>query len=132
MAHFAVLDESNVVTAVYVLGDDDCKDGDGNESEAVGITFCVSLWGAGTYKQTSYNHNKRKQYAAVGGTYDASADEFVASQPLGCASWTLDSDNDWQPPHACPAPHATEQRSYTWDENAYQADNATGWVYTVI
>tara|TARA_R110001592_G_scaffold224213_1_gene479784 strand:+ start:1559 stop:1954 length:396 start_codon:yes stop_codon:yes gene_type:complete len=130
MAHFAVLDENNVVTAVNVIGDDDCKDGDGNESEAVGITFCTSLWGAGTYKQTSYNNNKRKQYATVGGTYDASADQFVDAKPY--PSWTLDSDNDWQPPYARPADHATEQRMWRWDESAYQADNSTGWVYTVM
>jgi hypothetical protein len=135
MAHFAVLDENNVVTTVNVVADADCLDGDGNESEAVGIAFCEALWGVGTYKQTSYNHNMRKQYACIGGAYDASANEFVCIQPA--ASWTLDSDNDWQPPIALPsdageivnaAGISEEQKVYDWDEDAYQADNSTGWV----
>ena len=82
MAHFATLNGSNVVTAVNVIGDSDCLDGDGNESEAVGIAFCVSLWGAGTYKQTSYNNNIRKQYAEVGGSYDASKNKFLSLSML--------------------------------------------------
>ena len=119
MAHFAVLDGSNNVTAVNVIADADCLDGE-SESEAVGIAFCESLWGAGTYKQTSYNNNMRKQFAKVGGTYDPVRDEYVAVKPS--ASWTLDSKNDWQPPIPKPAPN------YRWDESAHQADNSTGWI----
>tara|TARA_R110000765_G_scaffold233804_1_gene336899 strand:- start:230 stop:619 length:390 start_codon:yes stop_codon:yes gene_type:complete len=123
MAHFAVLDGSNVVTAVHVVADADCLDGDGNESEAVGIAFCEALWGAGTYKQTSYNHNMRKQYGFVGTTYDASADAFISPKPY--PSWTLDSDNDWEAPLSKPS--ATYPMVAVWNESAYQADNATGW-----
>ena len=54
MAHFAQLDDSNVVLAVNVIADADCLDGE-TESEAVGVAFCKSLWGADTiWKQTSY------------------------------------------------------------------------------
>ena len=58
--------------------------------------------------RTSYNHNIRKQYAGIGYTYDADADEFVAPQPF--PSWTLDSNNDWQ------APTPKPEGSFIWDE----------------
>ena len=93
MAHFAQLDDSNVVLTVNVIADEDCLDGD-TESEAVGIAFCKSLWGADTiWKQTSYNGTIRKQFAEVGGTYDASADVFILIKPF--ASWTLNGSKDW-------------------------------------
>tara|TARA_R110002167_G_scaffold319973_1_gene525825 strand:+ start:314 stop:694 length:381 start_codon:yes stop_codon:yes gene_type:complete len=120
MAHFAVIDGSNNVTAVNVIADADCLDGDGNESEAVGITFCEALWGAGTYKQTSYNGNIRKQYAMVGGTYDPVRNEYVDIKDF--ASWTLNATNDWT------APLVKPEGNYYWDEDAYQVDNTTGWV----
>ena len=123
MAHFAVLDGSNIVTTINVIADADCLDGDGNESEAVGIAFCESLWGVGTYKQTSYNNNIRKQFARVGDSYDASANEFVRPKPH--ASWTLDDDTCyWEAPMAYP----DDGEAYTWDEDVYQADNTKGWV----
>tara|TARA_R110002167_G_scaffold160748_1_gene356885 strand:- start:2584 stop:2976 length:393 start_codon:yes stop_codon:yes gene_type:complete len=126
MAHFAVIDGSNLVTAVHVVADADCLDGDGNESEAVGIAFCESLWGVGTYKQTSYNNNFKKQFARIGDSYDASANEFVRPKPH--ASWTLDGSNDWEAPLSKPS--VTYPIEIHWDETAYQADNATGWVQT--
>ena len=123
MAHFASLDENNIVTAVNVIANSDCLDGDGNESEAVGITFCKSLWGDDTiWKQTSYNDNFKKQYAAVGGKYDPVRNEFIDPQPF--SSWTLSATNDWTPPKAKP----DDGKDYLWDESAYQADNEDGWV----
>ena len=124
MAHFAVLDGNNIVTAVHVVADADCLDGSDNESEAVGITFCEALWGAGTYKQTSYNNNIRKQYAEIGDTYDAAKDKYIKPQPY--ASWTLNADDDWESPLGV-QPHAVG-KSYNWDEAGYQSDNSTGWV----
>ena len=124
MAHFAVLNDSNVVTAINVISNADCLDESNNESEAVGIAFCVSLWGVGTYKQTSYNNNMRKQYAVIGGTYDSTKNKFIAAKPH--ASWTLNSDDDWQSPLG--AMPVKEDFGYTWNESAYQADNSTGWV----
>ena len=127
MAHFAQLNDSNVVLAVNVIADADCLDDDNNESEAVGIAFCKSLWGSDTiWKQTSYNNRIRKQLAEPGGTYDATADEFVSVKPF--ASWVLDSNNDWQAPISKPSIPAG--KTAIWDESAYQADNSTGWVLT--
>jgi hypothetical protein len=76
MAHFAKLDENNVVTQVIVVSNAELIDSDGEESEAKGIEFCQRLLG-GTWVQTSYNGNFRKNYAGVGYTYRADIDEFV-------------------------------------------------------
>ena len=90
MAHFAEIDSSNTVLRVIVVAD---------EHEANGAEWCHDLLG-GTWVQTSYNHNIRKQYAGVGFTYDADADVFIAPQPY--PSWTLDTNHDWQPPTPMP------------------------------
>jgi hypothetical protein len=68
----------------------------------------------GTWVQTSYNHNIRKQYAGIGFTYDADADVFVAPQPF--PSWSLDSNHDWQPPTPKP------EGNFVWDEQT------TSWI----
>ena len=112
MAHFAELDNNNTVLRVIVVSNDDCKDASGNESEAVGAAFCERLLG-GTWVQTSYNHNMRKQYAGIGYTYDADADVFVSPQPF--PSWSLDENHDWQPP--VPMPEGDEDTSYYWSED---------------
>ena len=145
MAHFAVIDGSNIVIAINVIADSDCLDGDDNESEAVGIAFCVSLFGAGTYKQTSYNTHGgkhydndtgledsgtplRKQFAEIGDTYDVVKNKFIKPQPY--ASWTLNADDDWESPLGI-QPHAVG-KSYDWDESAYQDVRSTGWVETIM
>jgi len=132
MAHFAELDENNIVTQVIVVGNDDIKDVNGNEVEEIGVAFCKKLLGADTrWKQTSYNNNFRVRYAGIGYSFSEELNAFIPPQPY--ASWTLDSDTaDWVSPLGA-APALTdaevEARSYyRWDEDAYQADNTTGWV----
>jgi len=104
MAHYAFLDENNVVTEV-IVGKDENELIDGLTPQQWYGNFrgqvCV---------RTSYNNNIRKQYAGIGFTYDADADEFVAPQPF--PSWTLDSNNDWQPPVAKP----NNGNYYYWNE----------------
>ena len=109
MAHFAQLDENNVVTQVIVVHNNDCLDADGNESEAVGAAFCQSLLG-GNWKQTSYNGNIRKNYAGIGYTYNEIRDAFVAPQPF--PSWVLNEDAKWE----APVPMPTDNKRYLWDE----------------
>ena len=83
MAHFAELDNNNIVTRVIVVGDANCLDANGQESEAVGIAFCQSLFGPNTrWVQTSLSGNVRGKYAGVGDTYDLVADVFVAPPPI--------------------------------------------------
>lgn len=81
MAHFARLNEQNIVEEVIVVSNEDCLDSNGNESEEVGITFCNSLI-PGTWIQTSYNHNFRKNYAGIGYTYDSDRNAFIAPKPV--------------------------------------------------
>jgi hypothetical protein len=131
MAHFAKLDENNVVTQVIVVDNKDITDPHtGQEDEILGIAFCKKLLG-GNWKQTSYNNSTRVRYAGIGYSYNAALDAFVPPQPY--ASWTLDNDTaDWVSPLGA-APELTEAEVeaasfYRWDEEAYQADNTTGWV----
>lgn len=76
MAHFAQLDENNVVTQVIVVSNDVLVD-NGVEREELGVQFCESHFG-GKWVQTSYNANFRGKYAAIGDTYDPAANVFVA------------------------------------------------------
>lgn len=80
MAHFAKINESNVVEEVIVIDNSVLDDGNGNEVEQQGIDFIVNDLGLpGTWLQTSYNHNLRGMYAEIGGTYDSTHDKFVPS-----------------------------------------------------
>ena len=73
MAHFAKLDENNVVLRVSVIDNSNTLDGDGNESESVGVAYINSIHpheaGQFTWKQTSYNNNFRGNYAGIGMVY---------------------------------------------------------------
>ena len=110
MAHFAKLDENNVVIFVTVGRDED----NGKEAELSARTGDV-------YKQTSYNTHGgvhalggtpfRKNYAGLGYTYDAVRDAFIAPKPY--SSWLLNEDSClWEPPVAYP----TDDKRYSWDE----------------
>jgi hypothetical protein len=111
MAHFAQLNESNVVTQVIVVHNNELMH-DGVEQEAKGVAFCQSLFGAQTnWKQTSYNGNMRKNYAGVGYTYDAVRDAFIAPKPY--PSWVLDEATcQW----GAPVPMPQDGKIYRWDE----------------
>jgi len=90
MAHFAELDENNIVLRVVVVHNNELLDDMGlGESEQKGIDFCVSLFG-GRWIQTSYNGRIRKNYAGQGFTYDPQRDAFIPPQPG--PEWTLDEN----------------------------------------
>ena len=122
MAHFAELDQDNIVTRVIVISNADIVDGDGVEQEALGVAVCRAICGAETnWVQTSYNSNFRKQYAGVGMKYEADADLFynpVSPYP----SWVLDENFDWQPP----TPMPDDGKPYSWDEDSLS------WVEIVV
>jgi hypothetical protein len=109
MAHFAKLDNNNVVLSVHVVNNA-CLDPDNEEQS--GIEF-LTEWSNGysRWKQTSYNSTFRKRYAGIGYFYDENNDVFIAPQPY--ASWTLDQDFAWQPP----SPYPNDGHLYVWDEN---------------
>ena len=76
MAHFAELDDNNIVTRVIVVHNNELLDKNGNEFEQKGIDFCIAHYG-GTWIQTSYNSNFRGTYAGIGMIYDPISDVFV-------------------------------------------------------
>jgi hypothetical protein len=78
MAHFAKIDENNIVVEVIVVHNDVLLDDNGVEQESLGVSFCSELLG-GNWVQTSYNGNFRALYAMAGMTYDESNDVFVAA-----------------------------------------------------
>ena len=112
MAHYAQIDENNIFTQVIVIDNKDTADANGVEKEYIGAAFCERLFG-GTWKQTSYNGNIRKNYAGIGYSYNTDIDAFVAPKPY--ASWTLDANAQWQPPVAMPT-DATMENPYAWNE----------------
>lgn len=115
MAHFAELDSNNVVLRVVVVNNAELLDGDGVEQESLGAAFCQDLFG-GTWKQTSYNGNTRKNFAGIGYTYDSGRDAFIAPQPY--ASWVLNETTcRWEAPVARP----TDGR-YVWNEETTSWD----------
>lgn len=141
MAHFAQLDENNIVVYVTVISNGDILDENGNESEEMGIQLCKDLMGQDTkWVQTSYNSNFRHRYAGIGDFYDEvhqvfippgyhydeqynrvvldgtsynpEYDDFIPPQPHPL--WWYDPErNKWRPPF--PKPMTTHQ--YEWDES---------------
>jgi hypothetical protein len=115
MAHFAELDETNIVKQVIVVNNNELLDENGNESEQKGIDFCVSLFG-GTWVQTSFNGTIRKNFAGAGFTYDFVNNWFFAPKPY--PSWTLDANARWQ----APTPYPTDNKFYSWNEETLSWD----------
>lgn len=112
MAHFAQLDENDVVTTIIVVHNNELLDQDGFEVEQKGIDFCKSLFGQDTnWIQTSYNGNFRKNYACGGGTYNKELDAFIAPKPY--TSWILNTDTcKWE----APIPKPDQDKLYIWNE----------------
>lgn len=77
MAHFAQLNENNIVTQVIVVDNNNILDDSGNESEIKGIEFCKNLLGGDKWIQTSFNGNFRGVYAGIGYYYDTINDIFI-------------------------------------------------------
>jgi hypothetical protein len=102
MAHYAFLDENNIVTEV-IVGIDETELIEGLDPETWYSNFRGQLC-----KRTSYNNKIRKQYAGIGYKYDADADVFIAPQPY--LSWSLDNNFNWQ------APIEKPEGNWYWDE----------------
>jgi hypothetical protein len=106
MAHWAEINEGNIVLRVLV-GDNNDPNGD------EGYQWLIDNLG-GRWIKTSYNNNIRKQYAGVGFYYDEENDVFIAPKPF--ESWILDKNFDWQAPISKPR----EDRFYIWNEQETQ------------
>ena len=107
MAHYAFLNEQNMVTEVIVGR---------HETEIVdGISDWEKYYGeirGQVCKRTSYNGNIRKNYASIGYTYDFERDAFIAPKPF--TKWILNEDTcRWEPP----IPYPTDGKQYLWNDN---------------
>jgi hypothetical protein len=101
MAHFAEIDENNVVIQILVTD---------NNAPNEGYDWLVENLG-GTWVQTSYNGNIRKNFAGIGFTYNSELDAFIAPKPFD--SWLLDEETcQWK----SPTPYPTDGFTYFWNE----------------
>ena len=112
MAHYAFLDQNNIVTEVIV--------GKNENENGIDWEQWYGDFRGQVCRRTSYNtianvHNNggtpfRGNYAGIGYTYREDIDAFVAPQPN--LSWSLDSNFTWQPP----TPMPKDGYLYSWDE----------------
>ena len=125
MAHFAKLNNDNIVIDVQSVHNDTATD------EAAGITFLNNLYGTSdTWKQTSYNTKGgvhllggtpfRKNYAGIGYSYDSSRDAFIPPKPY--PSWLLEESSCmWK----APIDHPDDGEMYVWDEDNQEWDKVS-------
>tara|TARA_A100001515_G_scaffold35046_2_gene27360 strand:- start:1338 stop:1778 length:441 start_codon:yes stop_codon:yes gene_type:complete len=137
MAHFAELDDNDIVLRVLVVNNETITDGNGDEQESLGVDFLKGLYGNDTnWKQCSYNTENGKywnrvddqtvadvletndekafrgQYPGAGYTYDSTNDVFVPTKPF--PSWVLDDTKcNWKAPKDKPV---SDTIDYQWDE----------------
>lgn len=103
MAHYAFLDDNNIVTEV-IVGTDETELIEGLDPETWYSNFRGQVC-----KRTSYNANIRKNYAGIGFTYDAERDAFIPPKPFN--SWVLNEETcNWEAPVPMP------EGNYYWDE----------------
>jgi hypothetical protein len=106
MAHYAFLNENNIVTEV-IVGVDETELIEGLDTE----TWYGNFRGQ-SCKRTSYNGNIRKNYAGIGYTFDAARDAFIAPKPF--ESWLLNEETcNWE----APTPMPTDGQKYVWVED---------------
>lgn len=123
MAHFAELNNNNVVLRVTVVANEVLLDENNVEQESLGLTHLEHL--GGRWVQTSYNATFRKNYAGIGFTYDANRDAFIAPKPF--ESWILDEQTcQWISPKPKPDNTLEDNQIYVWDESMVD------WVVTTL
>ena len=137
MAHFAQLDDNNIVTGVFVVNNDVITDENGDEQESLGQTFFQNHHGdTKTYKKCSYNTMRNKywddmangvegdqskklrgNYPSIGYTYDPTADVFYEPKPF--PSWVLDTTTyNLKAPTDQPAGNPSDTFDWGWDESS--------------
>jgi hypothetical protein len=121
MAHYAFLDENNIVTEVIVGKDEGNFDWEQQyaafRGQACKRTSFNTYGGVHQFGGTPF----RKNYAGIGYTYDPVRDAFISPKPF--ASWVLNEDTClWEAPVACPQ----DGKQYQWDEET------TSWKEAVL
>ena len=123
MAHFAKLDDSNIVLEVTFIPNNDLNNAEYPDSEALGVTKLINDTGYSNWKQTSQSASFRGHFAQENYSYDTENDTFIPLKPF--VSWVYnEATQAWKPPLAYPS----DGNVYVWDEDAYQTDNTQGWV----
>ena len=118
MAHFAKLNQDNIVLSVHTVNNDVITVDD-IESEQLGIDFLTNLHNHSYWKQTSYNGNIRKNYAGIGFIYDEKRDAFIAPKPYD--KWILNEETcRWE----APIPYPTDGLRYVWNDNKREWEKA--------
>ena len=114
MAHFAQLDENNIVTSVLVVGNDDIQNLPFPESEPLGVAFLQNLFPDTTWKQTSYNHNFRFRYAGVGYAFHSECGQHGGFAPPAEYNYFVFDATAcaWIPP----IPYPVDGFSYYWND----------------
>ena len=129
MAHFAEINDNNIVTRVIVIHNNEITV-DGQELEFKGIDFCEGLFGHRNWVQTSYNGKMRYNFAGIGNTLDPDNNAFYSPKPY--PSWVLNENYKWEAP--IPYPIDTENLTeeelkntpiYVWDEENQEWDLIT-------
>jgi hypothetical protein len=111
MAHFAQIDENNIVQQIIVVANSDCGNLEFPDSESIGQDFLKSIRLNGTWKQTSYSGSFRKNYAGIEYSYDESRDSFIPIKPYD--SWILNETScRWE----SPIPIPNQESMFVWDE----------------
>ena len=111
MAHFALVNDNNIVETVIVVPD---------EYEENGQEYLNSLGLNGTWIQTSYNNNIRKNYAGTGYTYDETRDAFIPQKFY--PSWILNEETcQWE----APTPMPNDSNIYDWNEDNQSWEEVT-------
>jgi len=121
MAHFAQINENNIVVQVIRVNTEDTSDASGVEKDHIGSAFCERLLG-GTWIRTSFNTRANKHseggtplrgnYAGIGYTYDPTNDVFYPPSPF--PSWTISATTNWT--WEAPTPMPTDGKLYSWEE----------------
>lgn len=113
MAHFAKLNENNIVELVLVVDNDKLLNSSQIEDENLGIQYLKSIYGESTnWVQTSYNHKFRGRMASIGLIYDSNLDIYMSQKKY--PSWTYSEEfKDFIPP----TPYPFDGDKYEWDED---------------
>lgn len=111
MAHFAKLDENDIVIEILAVKNQEILDDAGQEQEQLGIDYLYAHTGHLNWKQVSYNQRIRKFYPSLGFVYNSELDAFHQAKPTGCDDWILDTEKlIWIPPVPRPGPE------HEWDD----------------
>lgn len=117
MAHFAKIDENNVVLDVVVVNNNDIDNLPFPESEPVGIAYLNNIGLSGNWKQTSYNNKFRFWYSGIGYKFNPECGQYGGfSAPPSYPDFVFDTTTcTWIPP----VPYPNDGNTYYWNDQTH-------------